>query len=125
MRSVILALLLAACAGSTQAATPPGQTPVAVPRSISLEDVQKGFDSRKDKYFDLYKRLGGDEPGRVIVSITIEPDGSVSDCHLVSSSFSDDTLALAVIEESKTIRFPPHAGTAFTFPRYPFSFLPD
>ena len=124
-RAAILALLLAACASGARAEPDPSQAPATAPKGRGLEDVQNGFDSRKDKYFELYKRLGGNEPGRVVISITIQPDGSVSDCHLVSSTFSDDALAQAVIEESKTIRFPARPGPALVYPNYPFSFLPD
>ena len=63
--------------------------------------------------------------GKIIVSLTIAPDGSVTDCKLVSSSFGDPALESKVIQRVKLLNFGAKDVPSFTYPNYPINFLPS
>jgi protein TonB len=63
--------------------------------------------------------------GKIVVSLTIAPDGSVTDCKLVSSSFGDPGLEGKIVQRVKLLNFGAKDVPVFTYPNYPINYLPS
>src|SRR3546814_11104000 len=63
--------------------------------------------------------------GKVVVSLTIAPNGSVTDCKLVSSTFNNPDLERKIVQRVLLLNFGAKDVPAFTFPNYPINFLPS
>ncbi len=75
----------------------------------------------------LYNRELRKKPeleGKLTVSITIEPDGAVSECHVVESTLGHPPLEKAVLDRVTRWKFPPVAPKPVTV-TYPFVFFPS
>ena len=62
--------------------------------------------------------------GKIILRLTIEPDGSVSLCQLSGSKMSAPDLALQVVERAKTFNFAAKFVAPVTI-IYPIDFFPQ
>ena len=109
--------------------TKPGQggdKPIA---GRTLDEIQLTFDRAKSAFYAIFNRAMRENPnisaGKIIVSLTIAPDGSVTDCHMVSSSFGDPGLEAKIIQRVKLLNFGPKDVPSFTYPNYPINFLPS
>lgn len=95
----------------------------------TLDEIQKTFDRAKSPFYAIFNRAMRENPnigaGKIIVSLTIAPDGSVTDCRLVSSSFGDASLESRVIQRVKLLNFGAKDVPTFTYPNYPINFLPS
>lgn len=97
-----------------------------------LEDLQLGFDRSKSSLNAIFSRsaresvgLGtGMGAGRIVVSLTIAPDGSVSRCELVSSSFANPALEQKLLARIRQMNFGARDVPSFSYPNYPIDFLP-
>lgn len=93
----------------------------------SLAEIQEVFDRNKSPFVALYNRAArttpGMEAGRVIVSLVIAPDGSVTRCAIVSSSFSDPDLEQKILARVRMLNFGAKNVPPFSYPDYPISFL--
>jgi protein TonB len=72
------------------------------------EEVEEVFDQNKGAIYALYNRALRDNPalqGKVVMKLTIEPDGSVSSCSIVSSELKDPELEAKLVERVKLFRF--------------------
>lgn len=103
-----------------------GDKPIA---GRTLDDIQLTFDRAKSAFYAIFNRAMRENPnisaGKIIVSLTIAPDGSVTDCRLVSSSFGDPGLEAKVIQRVKLLNFGAKDVPVFTYPNYPINFLPS
>jgi periplasmic protein TonB len=108
--------------------TKPGQDGDKPIAGRTLEEIQAGFDRNKGAFYVLYNRQQRTNPGmgagKIVVSLTIAPDGSVTDCKLVSSTFGDPDFEAKVIARVRLINFGAKAVPPFTYPNYPINFLP-
>lgn len=108
--------------------TKPGQDGDKLIAGRTLEEIQSKFDQSKGAFYVIYNRAQRENPnigaGKIVVSITIAPDGRVTDCKLVSSTFGDPAFEAKVIERVKLINFGPKQVPPFTYPNYPINFLP-
>lgn len=94
----------------------------------SLGELQEIFDRNKGAFYALYNRALRDKPnmqGKVVVNLTIEPDGSVSRCELVSSELGDPDLERKIILRVQQMNFGAKNVPRFTYPNYPIFFLPS
>ena len=94
----------------------------------SLAEIQETFDRNKGAFYALYNRALRDKPGiqgKIVVNLTIEPDGSVSRCELVSSEMGDPDLERKIILRVQQLNFGAKAVPRFTYPNYPIFFLPS
>ena len=66
---------------------------------------------------------GSDAAGKIILRLTIEPDGSVSLCQLHASNMEAPDLAAQVVERVKTFNFGAKVVPPVTI-IYPIDFLP-
>ena len=95
--------------------------------SRSLEEVRLVLERSKGALYAIYNRALREDAslqGKVVVSFTIEPNGSVSECHLVSSELKSPDLEQKLLSRFRTLSFPAEdVGTLTT--TYPIDFLPS
>jgi len=93
-----------------------------------LEDIQLGFDRSKSSLNAIFSRAAretvGMGAGRIVVSLSIAPDGSVTRCELVSSSFANPALEQKLLARIRLMNFGAKDVPLFTYPNYPIDFLP-
>ncbi len=80
-----------------------GETP-----SRSREEIEMVFDQNKGAIYALYTRALRRDPGlqgKVVLRMTIEPDGSVSMVEIVSSELGNAELERKLVQRVKLFRF--------------------
>jgi TonB family protein len=126
--SVLLAILFLAGCASREVA--PSSQEIwaqryaeAYAKGRTYEEVQKGFAKLYPTFEALFHANGVQEKGKVVVSFTVEPDGSASNIQIVSSSF-DAPLSGAVVEVVSRSDFGARNVPAFRVPKYPVVYTP-
>lgn len=107
--------------------TKPGQSGQAKLAGRTLEEIQLVFDRNKASFYSMFNRALRENPdlrGKVVVRLTIAPNGSVTACELVSSELGDADLEQKVIQRVKLLNFGAKNVPEFTYPNYPIVFLP-
>jgi hypothetical protein len=90
------------------------------------EEIQIVFDRHKAQLYRLYNlelRRDSTLQGKMILRLTIEPDGNVSLCLLHASNMNAPELAAQVVERVKTFNFGAKVVPPVTI-IYPIDFLP-
>src|SRR5215472_15216991 len=90
------------------------------------EEIQIVFDRYKSAFYRDYNRALRSNPtlqGKMVLRLTIEPDGAVSMCQLQSTDMDAPDLVTQVVNRVKTINFGPKDVQAVTIV-YPIDFLP-
>ena len=90
------------------------------------EEIQIVFDRHKAQLYRLYNLELRRDPtlqGKMILRLTIEPDGSVSMCQLQATNMDAPDLATQVVGRVRTFAFGAKAVPAVTIV-YPIDFLP-
>ena len=90
------------------------------------EEIQIVFDRHKAQLYRLYNLELRRDPtlqGKMILRLTIEPDGSVSLCQLQATNMNAPDLATQVVDRVKTFDFGAKVVPAITI-IYPIDFLP-
>jgi len=91
------------------------------------EEIQIVFDRYKAQFYRLYNRELRKDPtlkGQMVLRLTIEPDGHVSNCKLQSSDMNAPMLADQVVAITLTINFGAKEGVPPITISYPIDFLP-
>ena len=94
----------------------------------NLEEIQLVFDRNNSALSSLYNRARRDKPGmqgKMVIRLTIEPDGSVSACTLVSSELGNPELERKILARIQLFNFGAKAVPSYTYPNYPIIFLPS
>lgn len=95
----------------------------------TLEEIQYGFERNRGVFYGIFRSHLRHNPAmhraRFVVTLTIAPDGSVTECHLVSSRFADKRLAAEVLAATKAINFGARDVPSFTYESYPINFIPS
>ncbi|MDX1508130.1 MAG: AgmX/PglI C-terminal domain-containing protein [Woeseiaceae bacterium] len=76
--------------------------------SRSREEIELVFDRNKGAIFALYNRALRRDPtleGKLVLRLTIAPDGSVTACEIVSSELNDPDLEQRLVQRIKLFRF--------------------
>lgn len=103
------------------------------PRSGSLtasrtdEEIQIVFDRYKAALYRIYNRELRRDPtlrGKMVLRITIEPDGTVSACTVESTDMNSPTLVSEIVDRVKRFNFGPKEGVPALTILYPIDFLP-
>lgn len=92
----------------------------------SNEEIQIVFDRNKGSLNALYNRALRSNPalaGKVVLRLTIKPDGSVVDCELVSSELGDPSLEHRLLARVELFDFGAKE-VATTTVTYPIDFFP-
>lgn len=74
----------------------------------SREEIEMVFDQNKGAIYSLYNRALRRDPtlqGKLVLRLTIEPSGVVSNCEIVSSELQDDELKRKLVQRVKLFRF--------------------
>jgi TonB family protein len=76
--------------------------------SRSREEIELIFDKNKGSIFALYNRALRRDPtlqGKVVLELTIDPSGVVSNCKILSSELNDPDLERKLIQRVKLFKF--------------------
>jgi len=74
----------------------------------SREEIEMVFDQNKGAIYSLYNRALRRDPtlqGKLVLRLTIEPSGLVSNCEVVSSELEDPELKRKLVQRVKLFRF--------------------
>jgi TonB family protein len=111
--------------GGGAAGTASGSGPAA---TRTPQEIQLVFDRNKTAFFALFNRAARSNPnmgaGTIVMRLTIQADGSVSDCALVSSSFGDPELEEKILQRVRLMNFGAKNVGVFVYPNYPLAYLP-
>jgi len=91
------------------------------------EEIQIVFDRYKAALYRIYNRELRVNPtlqGKLVMRITIEPDGSVSKCKMVSTDLASSKLVRKILARVKMFNFGKKAGVPRITILYPIDFLP-
>lgn len=91
------------------------------------EEIQIVFDRYKASLYRIYNRELRKDPrlqGKMVLRLTIEPDGRVSLCKIESSDLPSDVLKEEVVARVKRFNFGPKADVPAITILYPIDFLP-
>jgi hypothetical protein len=91
------------------------------------EEIQIVFDRYKAALYRIYNRELRKDPtlkGKMVLRITIEPDGSVSLAKVESTDLDSATLSAKIVARVKRFNFGPKEGVPPTTILYPIDFLP-
>ena len=94
----------------------------------TTQEIQLVFDRNKTAFFAMFNRAARQNPGMgagtIVMRLTIQADGSVSDCALVSSTFGDSELEEKILQRVRLMNFGPKNVGVFVYPNYPLAYLP-
>src|SRR5262249_19277127 len=91
------------------------------------EEIQIVFDRYKSAFYRDYNRELRRNPtlqGKMVLRLTIEPDGAVSMCQLQSTDMDAPDLVAQVLSRTRTINFGAKDGVQAVTIVYPIDFLP-
>mgnify|MGYP001821105591 CR=1 FL=1 len=100
-------------------------TPSATRRSD--EEIQVVFDRYKDALYRIYNRelrKNSLLKGKLVLQLTIEPGGKVSNCRVESSELNSEELEKKIIARVKRFNFGAKKGAKSLTILYPIDFLP-
>ena len=93
----------------------------------TLQEIQLIFDRSKGAFDAIFTRTAretsGMDAGRISVSLTIAPDGSVMRCQIISSSFNNPAFEEKVLQRIRALNFGAKNVPVFTFQNYALNFL--
>jgi protein TonB len=92
----------------------------------SIEEIQMVFDRNKGAIYSVYNRALRANPGlqgKVVLRLTIAPNGQVTRCELVSSELQDGALGEKIARRVKLFDFGAKNVGTITI-TYPIDFLP-
>ena len=92
----------------------------------SLEEIEMVFDRNKGAIFALYNRALRKDPalqGKLVLRLTISPDGRVTFCEVVSSELGDAEFERKLVMRVKMFRFDAKDVASFTATK-PIDFFP-
>ena len=94
--------------------------------SRSREEIERVFDRNKGAIYALYNRALRADPtlqGKVVLRLTIMPDGTVSFCEIVSSELGDPELEERLVQRILLFQFEPKDVETITTTK-PIDFFP-
>jgi TonB family protein len=94
--------------------------------SRSREEIELVFDRNKGAIFALYNRALRMDPsleGKLVLSLTIAPNGQVTMCEVISSELNDADLERKLVQRIKLFRFEAKDVEAITTTK-PIDFFP-
>ncbi len=96
-------------------------------RQRNEEEIERVFQKNKGSIFTIYNRELRKDPsmkGKIVFEITIQPNGSVSKCIIVSSEIDNKKLQKRLISKIKKFQFKSLKVPVITV-NYPIDFLPS
>jgi len=93
----------------------------------SQEEIERVFQKNKGAIFSLYNRELRKDPslqGKVIIELTIAPNGKVTKCSIISSELGHKKLEKRLVSKIKKFKFANKKVPVITV-TYPIDFLPS
>ena len=93
----------------------------------SRDEIERVFQQYKGGIFNIYNRALRKDPtlaGKVVIELTIAPDGSVKAARILSSELGDEQLERKLILKIKRFKFSSSNVAEITV-TYPIEFLPS
>ncbi|MDH5786232.1 MAG: AgmX/PglI C-terminal domain-containing protein [Chromatiales bacterium] len=97
------------------------------PKKRDQENVLRVLDANKGRIYAIYNRALRSNPllaGKLVLELTIEPSGKVSQCRVVASDLGDAKLEAKLMARIKMLDFGAEKVPVYSF-RYPIEFLPS
>lgn len=94
--------------------------------SRSREEIERVFDQNKGAIYSLYNRALRQNPaleGKLVLRLTINPDGRVTSCEVVSSELNDPDLEQKLVQRVLLFQFEPRDVESITTTK-PIDFFP-
>ena len=114
--------------GQTLASTKPAAAQQKGQSAVrSKEEIGRVFEQKKGEIFRLYDRALRKNPalaGKVVIELTISPDGSVKNARILSSELGDEALERKLVLKFKRFKFSSSNVAEITV-TYPIDFLPS
>jgi hypothetical protein len=91
------------------------------------EEIQIVFDKYKSALYRIYNRELRNDPtlrGKMVLALTIAPDGTVTACKVQSTDLNSPALSKDIVERVLKFNFGPKEGVPPTKILYPIDFLP-
>ena len=91
------------------------------------EEIQIVFDRYKAALYRIYNQELRKDPtlrGKILMRISIEPDGAVSLCKVESTELASPELVDKIVERIRRFNFGPKEGVQKVTILYPIDFLP-
>jgi len=95
--------------------------------SRSREEIERVFDANKGRIFTLYNRALRANPalqGKVVLRLTIAPDGRVTFCEIVSSELNDPELEKGLVQRVLLFQFEARDDVEAITTTKPIDFFP-
>lgn len=95
--------------------------------SRSREEIERVFDANKGRIFTLYNRALRANPalqGKVVLRLTISPDGRVTFCEIVSSELNDAELERSLVQRVLQFQFEARDDVESITTTKPIDFFP-
>ena len=95
--------------------------------SRSREEIERVFDANKGRIFTLYNRALRENPalqGKVVLRLTIAPDGRVTFCEIVSSELGDAELERGLVQRVLQFQFEARDDVESITTTKPIDFFP-
>jgi outer membrane biosynthesis protein TonB len=92
----------------------------------SIEDIRRVFDANKGAIYSIYNRALRKNPsleGKLVLELTIEPSGVVSNIRVISSEMNDKALVAKLVSRIQMFNFG-QRSVSRTKINYPVHFLP-
>jgi TonB family protein len=96
-------------------------------QSRSREEIERVFDANKGRIFTLYNRALRENPalqGKVVLRLTISPDGRVTFCEIVSSELNDAELERGLVQRVLQFQFEARDDVEAITTTKPIDFFP-
>jgi TonB family protein len=93
----------------------------------SREEIERVFDANKGRIYTLYNRALRENPalqGKVVLRLTIAPDGRVTFCEIVSSELDDAELEKGLIQRVLQFQFEARDDVEAITTTKPIDFFP-
>jgi TonB family protein len=93
----------------------------------SAAEIERVFQKNKGGIYSIYNRALRKNPslaGKVVLELTIAPDGSITNVKILSSELGDEKLERKLLLKIKRFKFA-KADVAVTILTYPIDFLPS
>jgi len=100
---------------------------VAGRSGLSAEAIERVVRSHKAEVrvcYDAALKKKPDARGKLLVAVTIDASGAVSDAAVQSSTFDGSEVGECVVKHVRTFRFPPPDGGEVMKVTYPYVFIP-
>lgn len=118
-----------ATAAPAPVAPPPAEQPAAppgtpLPATLDLAQVEKTFTYHRryfERVFNAHRQAQPKLGGTMLVSFSVNPDGSTQGARVVESNLADVAFEQAVLKQIEQMTFPPAAG-ATPVERFPLQF---